>query len=103
MSVFGKMIKRGISSAAVGTYDLVSDIKSGIKTSYELAQKEDLKEDMKRYNEMMEHMSEDEKKKIENMSKHFSMVDMAKKQAKARNKFAFLDHKYKSVEKIEEK
>lgn len=99
MSILGKMIKRTVSSMATGTYDIISDVKGSIKETYERSQKEELKDDIKQYNELMSHLTESERKEVEKMAERISLVEMAKRQAKARNRFSYLENKYKEIDK----
>lgn len=93
MSVFGKLIKNAMVGAVVGTYNIAKEANEKISEQLKEAQLEQSKDDVKRYDEMMSHYTEEEQTRMKAMSKNFAMVDIAKKQAKGRNKLAFLESK----------
>lgn len=98
MSIFGRMIKRGVTKIATESFDIVKDVKDYAKESYERAKRDERGADLKRYDEMMSHYTEEEQNRMKAMSKNFAMVDIAKKQAKGRNEYAYLDSKYKEID-----
>lgn len=103
MSVFGKLIKNAMVGTVVGTYNIVKEANEKIADQLAEAQLQQAKEDVASYNELMQHLSEKERNEVASMSHRMSLVDMAKRQAKTRNKLAFLESKFKSAEQIEGK
>lgn len=103
MSVFGKLIKNAMVNTVVGTYNVVKEANEKIADQLAEAQLQQAKEDVKNYDELMQHLSEEERKEVASMSHRMSLVDMAKKQAKTRNKLAFLESKFKPAGQIEGK
>lgn len=100
MSVFGKLIKDAMVGTVVGTYNVIKEANEKISGSVKGAQLKQAKEDVEGYDKSMTQYSDEEQAEIKAMSKKFAMEDIAKKQAKGRNRLAFLEATTKK-EKLE--
>lgn len=94
MGVFGKLLKNTIVGTATAGYGLYKAAADAIEEQVDLAKIEALEDNEAAYNETVKHFTPEERQKMEQLSKAYSMADIAKRSAKDKNKLASLRFKY---------
>lgn len=94
MGIFFNLAKNVTTNLASNSFKIAKAVKDKLEDEIEIAKLETLEKREQEFNEVTKHLSREEKEKIKQLQKHFSLVDTAKANASRANELRRLRTKY---------
>ena len=94
MGILFNLTRNLVVNSASATFKIAKAAKDSVQKEVDIAHLEDLLEKEKEWKEINEHLSSEEKEKLEKTTRAISIVEQAKRNAKDNNELRRLKHKY---------